>query len=298
MSTALDRLAIGTAQFGDGYGLFNSRQDTPQAEVDQIISTLRDQRCLTLDTAALYPGVEEKLGSSDLSDFAVVTKLPHLPEDGETPREWVLRSVEQSMARLNVNFLHGLMLHRPENLEGPSGPEVYEALVSCKSQGLVGRVGISVYDPEELGLFDKYPDLDLLQVPFNVLDRRFDASGAAARLAAAGIEIHVRSVFLQGLLLASRTEIPEWAERWSDIWDEWHGWLEAGSRDAYSTCLEFVCLHPWAHRVVVGIDGLQQAQELCRTFARLTENSAGQMPPISCDDLDLISPVNWKKFAK
>ena len=298
MSIALDRLAIGTAQFGDGYGLFNSRQNMPHVEVDQIISTLREHGCLTLDTAALYPGVEEKLGSYDLTGFAVVTKLPHLPEDGEAPGEWVLRSVEQSMARLNVNFLHGLMLHRPGDLEGPSGQEVYEALMSCKSLGLVGRVGISVYGPEELELFNKYPGLDLVQAPFNVLDRRLDTSGAATRLAAAGVEIHVRSVFLQGLLLAARTDIPEWAERWSGVWDQWHSWLDAESRDAYATCLEFVCLHPWAHKVVVGIDGLQQAQELCRTFALPAKNSAGQIPPVSCDDLDLISPVNWKKFTR
>ena len=298
MTTALDRLAIGTAQFGNGYGLFNDRKDIPQLEIEEILSTLREQGCLTLDTAALYPGVEEKLGSCDLTGFAVVTKLPHLPEHGEAPGEWVLRSVEQSMTRLNVNFLHGMMLHRPDDLEGASGQEVYEALMSCKSMGLVGRVGISVYGPEELELLNKYPGLDLVQAPFNVLDRRLDTSGAATRLAAAGVEIHVRSVFLQGLLLAARTEIPEWAERWSGVWDQWHSWLDAGSRDAYATCLEFVFSYPWAHRVVVGIDGLQQAQELCSTFAFLAEQGAGQMPPLGCDDLDLISPVNWKKFAK
>ena len=103
--------------------------------------------------------------------------------------------------RLNTINLYGLMLHRPEQLLGPYGEEIMSALLSLKKSGTVQKIGISVYSPDEFTeLFSEY-DFDIVQCPFNLIDRRLVNSGWLAKLKALGVEVHVRSSFLQGLLL-------------------------------------------------------------------------------------------------
>ena len=116
---------------------------------------------------------------------------------------WLEKHIKNSLKRLNVQSLHGLLLHNSKDLLSDKGKMLVDSLKKIKSNGLVNKIGVSVYAPSE---FDRIFDLikiDIVQAPLNIIDRRFETSGLLTKLYN-GIEIHIRSVFLQGLLLMPR----------------------------------------------------------------------------------------------
>jgi hypothetical protein len=163
-------------------------------------------------------------------------------------------------------------------------------LQTIKETGLVSKIGVSVYGPDELEMLVPGFGLDLVQLPLNVLDRRFLKSGWLARLAEQGIEVHARSCFLQGLLLAEARKLPDKFSRWAPLWEMWTAWLRESGQSALQACLGFSQSHPEIHRVLVGVDSEQQLQEI------VAAAQAPYIPPppgLYSDDLDLINPSRW-----
>jgi aryl-alcohol dehydrogenase-like predicted oxidoreductase len=189
-----------------------------------------------------------------------------------------------------VQRLYGLLLHRPSDLFGPQGGELLRALTALKEAGLVGKVGASVYAPDELERLRNALSLDIVQAPYSVLDRRFANSGWFERLHEAGTEIHVRSVFLQGLLLQPEDQVPSAFARWHLIWRQWREWVDNSGTDQLGAALGFVLRNSKVARVVVGAESSRQLAQIIAGARAL----ATDVPPqLAVEDLQLINPVNW-----
>src|SRR5579863_5665772 len=186
------RIALGTAQFGAAYGIANTSGQASSESARAILDAARAAGVDTLDTAALYGASEAVLGEIGVGDFRVVTKLPGLPEDCEDIGAWARAATIASFRRLNVERLGGLLLHRPADLLGPRGEALFAALLALRSEGLVARIGYSVYSPDELEALVTRFRPDLVQAPYNVFDRRLAASGWLSRLKDIGVEVHTR----------------------------------------------------------------------------------------------------------
>jgi len=288
--TTLCRLALGTVQFGLPYGVANESGQVSHIEAGAILEHAWAAGIDTLDTAIAYGQSEQRLGEIGIDNWHVVTKLPTMPDACTMVRDWVQESVRSSLHRLRISRLHGLLLHRSQQLLEPQGEELYAALLELKEQGCVEKIGVSIYDPEELDNLYPHFKLDLVQAPFNVLDRRLDASGWLARLYRAGTEVHVRSVFLQGLLLMGAMQRPKKFDRWMPLWNDWSRWLEEQEVTPLQACLGFALSQQEIGRVVVGVDNKKQLQEILAA-AELEV----PLPPdfLQSDDLDLINPSRW-----
>src|SRR5262249_17350751 len=157
-----------------------------------------------IDTAPLYGGSEESLGRALRAGdaFAIVTKTPWFGPGGVPANAEALTSAFQaSLDRLRQERVYGLLVHRASDLLGPEGDDLFEAMRRLKQLGRVAKIGVSIYDARELeGVLARHQP-DLVQLPLNVLDQRLLAGGQITRLKSAGVEIHARSAFLQGLLL-------------------------------------------------------------------------------------------------
>jgi aryl-alcohol dehydrogenase-like predicted oxidoreductase len=288
-----NRLALGTVQFGLSYGIAGQGNKVAGDEVDAILSAAWEGGLDTLDTAILYGDCEQLLGQIGVDQWQVVTKLTEVPETCTDVASWVQDSVIDSIGRLGVPRLRGLLLHRPQQLLGSHGDDFYRALVSIREQGSVEKIGISIYGPDELDALWPHYQFDLVQAPFNVLDRRLVSSGWLNRLHQAGTEVHIRSVFLQGLLLMDDVSRPEKFNRWQPLWDQWHHWLNDQGVTALQGCLAIALSQPEVDRVIVGVDGLKQLEEILAC----AETSVA-MPPeaLMSDDLDLINPSRWSAY--
>lgn len=285
------KIALGTAQFGLDYGISNESGIVNNAEVTEILAKSRSCGIDTVDTAISYGSSETVLGAVGVSGFKVVSKLPPIPRDTKDVLSWVSFVISQSLDRLGLASLYGLLLHHPEDLFGQHGRDLLEALRRLKNTGLVEKLGASIYDPRSLHELTDLMDLDLVQAPFNLLDRRILASGWLDKLHKNGVEIHCRSPFLQGLLLMPRKEIPRKFEKWAKAWDFWDKSTNGNLDIKIAHCLAFASSIEAIDRVVVGVQNCRQLERLV-----VAQNSVQPFTDLSSlitNDENLIDPSRW-----
>jgi len=152
---------------------------------------------------------------------------------------------------------------------------------------------VSVYEYSQLqSVLDNF-DIDLVQLPFNILDRRMIDSGMLGKLCRSNIEVHARSVFLQGLLLMSKKNRPDKFKRWNGLWKIWHEWLNDNQITALEVTIRYAMSIPEISKVLVGVDTTDQLEEIVIA-------SLGLLPGIPTEvytnDADLLNPSNWGKL--
>jgi D-threo-aldose 1-dehydrogenase len=200
------RIGLGTVQFGISYGVSNTVGQVTASEVSAILATAHEAGIKVLDTAASYGSAEEVLGCALRPDhhFDIVTKT--------LPLSHGLREVE-NRARRSLEYLgrkpaEAILVHAAQDLASPDGPRLWALLQRLRDEGLCKRIGISAYFADRpLELARRYRP-EIMQIPFSILDQRLKQNGELASLKELGIEVHVRSVFLQGLLLMDPNNLP------------------------------------------------------------------------------------------
>lgn len=287
------KLALGTVQFGLPYGIANQRGQVSREEAGQILALASNSGIDTLDTAIAYGDSEACLGAIGTQGFRVVTKLPALPDGVTDIATWVGDQLRTSLRRLKVDSVYGLLLHRSKNLVGAAGRLMVQSLERLKAEGLVQKIGVSIYAPQDLDAVIQACSIDLVQAPLNLIDRRLVTSGWLQRLHDQGVEVHARSAFLQGLLLLPRDAVPEKFSPWSDLFERWYAWLLENQVTASEVCLAFVKAQPLIDRVVIGVDSRAQLQELLRAVGKKPPQP---LPDLRCEDERLINPSNWNSL--
>jgi aryl-alcohol dehydrogenase-like predicted oxidoreductase len=286
----VNRLALGTVQFGLPYGIANQIGQVKRPEARTMLQLALANGIGTLDTAIAYGDSEMCLGELGTEGFNLVTKLPAVPCDCADVSAWVQQQVSASLSRLGVTAVYGLLLHRSEQLLGPNGVALYQVLQALKDNGQVQKVGVSIYSPSELVALTPHYRFDLVQAPFNLVDRRLYTTGWMQRLKDEDVEIHTRSAFLQGLLLMAQADIPGKFAPWSGLWQTWHRWLKDRDGSAVQACLTFPLSFPEIDRVIVGADSVSQ---LVQIVSAANRQSINELPDLKCDDENLINPANW-----
>ena len=284
------KLALGTVQFGKAYGVANESGQVAPEVVTAILECARKGGIDTLDTAAAYGNSEAVLGASGVAGWRIITKLPPLPPDVSDVRGWIAREIKESLDRLRVARLDGLILHRPGDLLGPAGQEYRDALDAAREACFVDAVGVSIYAPAELDALWPVFRPALVQAPLSVLDRRLIHSGWLDRLHAAGVRVHTRSSFLQGLLLMPPEKRPAYFQPWTAMLDEWQAWCREAHCSPLQAALAFCLEQAGVERVVVGVDAVPQLNEILDAAGRPVAK-----PPVSLasDDVALIEPSRW-----
>jgi aryl-alcohol dehydrogenase-like predicted oxidoreductase len=287
------KLALGTVQFGSSYGIANRQGQVTENEVAKILEYAKGSNINTLDTAIGYGDSEQCLGRVGVNNWKIITKLPEIPQGCKDINAWINNEFYESLKRLNVNCIKGLMLHKPMQLLESIGQEIWSTLQGLKQSGLVEKVGFSIYEPKEIEQIWEDFQPDIIQAPFNILDQRLKTSGWLEKLHYNGVEVHVRSIFLQGLLLMKKEDRPEKFNLWNTIWQEWDSWLEEVKISALEASLGFVNNESMLDRSVVGVDSLKQLKEIIAC----PELQIKDIPTeITTTDQNLINPVNWSKL--
>jgi aryl-alcohol dehydrogenase-like predicted oxidoreductase len=288
-----NQIALGTANFGLQYGVKNQRQLSAK-EVERILRTCRASGVTTVDTAIGYGESQRVLGEMGCRDFDCITKLPGLPAQLDDILGWVRSQVAQALLDLRQDRLYGLLLHRPSELLGPRGAELRGALRQAQKEFEIQRIGISVYQPQELLDFWKVLQYDLVQLPCNVFDQRFAADTTLAHLKANNIEVHARSVFLQGLLLMETSSRPAYFNPWTNVFASWQNLVSSSEKSPLELCLAFANEQGFVNKWVIGVDSNAQLLQI------LNAGESVEGHKTSCDwsafkdlPLELISPAQW-----
>lgn len=205
-----DRLVLGTAQLGYTYGIANRIGQPNQSVASEIIRIAWENGIQEFDTAQAYGESEEVLGKSfrqlKISGEARVITKPSHQLDHLNPNV-LENAIVASLKNIGVPHLYGIILHREEMLSlWHKG--LAEILSRFVAKGMVKKIGISVYSPEKAIEALNTEGIEMLQVPTNVLDRRFEKAGVFELAQTKKKNVYVRSVFLQGLLLMNIHAIP------------------------------------------------------------------------------------------
>jgi aryl-alcohol dehydrogenase-like predicted oxidoreductase len=181
--------------------------------------------------------------------------------------QWVRRQIDASLSRLNCSSLEALLLHHPQDLIGPHGSELYAAINSLLSEKIIERFGVSIYAPNELdGIIGKF-NIDVVQAPLNVFDRRI--IGVTDQLSALNIEVHVRSVFLQGVLIANPKDRPQRFQPWSEHFTRFDEWVHSTGMSAMACCLGFALQQPGVTKLVIGTTSKESLTEIMTSIPNI-----------------------------
>tara|TARA_B100000767_G_scaffold67777_1_gene64272 strand:+ start:16879 stop:17745 length:867 start_codon:yes stop_codon:yes gene_type:complete len=286
-------LAIGTAQFGLDYGISNFSGKVNLDEVREIIGFAQKSGINTIDTARDYGDSEESIGKCDVSSFKVVTKIGTILGHEDNISDWVELEIKSSIKKLRLQKIYGILLHRPQELLLKNGDELYKSILKLKRNRLVEKIGVSVYSINDLkNIVDRF-NIDIIQLPINIINQEILHSGFLQELKSKNIEIHARSCFLQGLLLMDYNDIPLKFKKWSNIFLDWRHWLDENNINAVQGCLSFINSIDGIDKVVVGIENVNQLKELVNYSN--TKGIKG-FPNLSSNDVNLIDPSNWNSL--
>jgi len=258
-----DRLVIGAAQLGMHYGINNVSGQPDIDSVYDIVKTAFNSGVTRFDTAQAYGISEDVLGQAfDKFNIGAKVKVysklhPKLDlGDGAAVR----LSVEDSLRKLKIDRLEGLLVHNEDGVRfwGEGLGDVLRGLVV---QGKVKLTGISFYTPQKaLDALD-IDGIDILQIPANILDHRFEQSGVFKKAQDCRKSIVVRSVFLQGLLLMDPETV---SKKLNMAKESLIAFRELASRRKFQPnelALKYV-LSKWHHAdVIVGAETVKQVAD-------------------------------------
>ncbi len=288
----MSKISLGTVQFGVDYGISSINGEVTPKEVKNILSYAHLQDIDLLDTAPAYGNSEKILGEVSIQKFKVVTKTRHFdkPEINIDDIALMKKDFFHSLKDLKQDRVYGMLVHNADDLLKPGAEKLFDQLKELKQAEKIIKIGVSVYDYSQLqSILDNF-DIDLVQLPFNILDRRMIDSGMLATLKSKGIEVHARSVFLQGLLLMSEKNRPDKFNRWHGLWKVWHEWLNDNQISALEGAVRHAISMSEISKVLVGVDNVDQLKEIVTA-------SSGVLPDIPdemfTNDVDLLNPSNW-----
>lgn len=285
------KMILGTAQFGTPYGISNRIGQVGKEDVALMLAVAQDYGFSGLDTAAAYGDSEHVLGEIPESQYYdIYTKLPKLLKSDFNLWKAIFN---QSLEKLKRPYINGLFLHDADDLCGENQENVYSFLCDLKEKKLTNKIGVSVYSVDQLNhIIDNY-DIDLVQLPLNIFDQRFVRNNFLKKLKEKDIEIHVRSVFLQGLLLMSVGDVPRFLKSAIAKLTQLDHFCHLHKMSRLSAVLQYIYEQKEVDAIVLGMTSLQELIQISDSIPQLpylTMDWRG----FSIDDESIIIPKNWK----
>lgn len=274
VSSEVNKMALGCVQLGIDYGINNTQGKPEQGLAESMLSEAVHSGVCYLDTARAYGNSEQVIGKWLQTGWKervkVITKLdPFIELKSDADRDVidlkVRQSVLQSCLNLGLSELEVLMLHRAEHLKSHNG-YILNTLSSIKSEGLIKHLGASVQSPEELNQVLDHVEISFIQLPFNILDERWkECIPKITKVKSErDLTIHVRSVFLQGLLLTK--DLSLWEKIAGIKSSEIISWLEQlcleyNCKNIRELSIKYVKSQSWIDALVLGSENVKQLKE-------------------------------------
>lgn len=286
------KLMIGTVQFGLDYGISNADGKTDSNEVFRILKLATEHGIDMLDTARSYGASEYVLGEvvekldTDISFVTKTLSFPHIIAEDIIP------DLKTSLSNLGVESVHGLLAHRSIDLTEGNGKETFEQLSLAKSMGLAKKIGVTVYSPKEtMDVINMFP-IDLVQLPCSILDQRFVRSGTIEELSRRGIEVHARSIFLQGLLFMEPEGLSSYFDEIKPCLINMHNIATSNDIPIVKLALEYIKSISGIDKIVVGVNNIGHMRDILKAYISTFECDV-DFEQFAIDDEKFVNPSKW-----
>ena len=287
MRSLQNKLIIGTVQFGLNYGINNMSGQVSIDEADKILALAKKANVCFIDTSSAYGNSEKILGTildNYPRSFNVISKYPQSDKS-------VYDMFKESLKQMKQSRLYGYLVHHFDFYK--KNPSIWDSFLRLKEQKLVQKIEFSIYHIEELEfLLNNKVKFDLVQFPYNIFDRQF--APYLSILKNLGVEIHTRSVFLQGLFFKEILSLPQKLLPLKSHLNELHKYCDAHSISIEKLALGFVTSNPLIDKVLIGVDGIKQFEKniaICNYC--ISDKDASFVSSIDVTEKNLLNPVNW-----
>ena len=285
------KLGLGTVQFGLNYGIANDDNVCDDHEINQILELAYKNNLKMLDTAPSYGNAEKRLGTNEnLNKFNVVTKIDVSLQDTYDEQS-SFGQITRSLSDLNLSSLYGCLCHTPGASSSATGLKLIDHLSSLKDLGYFKKIGVSIYDLDEVDQILTSENIDIVQLPLNIFDQRFFASGALKKLKDKNIEIHVRSAFLQGLLLMPISLIAEKKPKALHQMLKIHDLSKELNCSLIQLCVGFISNIKEVDHVIVGANNAIQLKEIIEAYG--LHLSPSDLKNLAVNDPHIFDPRTW-----
>jgi uncharacterized protein len=284
----LNKLALGTATFGLDYGINNATGKISASEISNILSYANEKGINILDTASVYGDSEKNIGINLNSlQFNIISKLP------DCKNNEVSKYFYKTLENLKQERIYGYLVHSFDSYK--KDRNIWKELIKLKAEGKVEKIGFSLYYPEDVKTFlDDGNIPDLIQVPYNVFDMRFE--NYFTQLKKLNIEIHTRSVFLQGLVFKTLDTLPEYFSKIKEKISLIKILSDKQEVSVSDLCLCFVLLNEYINKVVIGFDNIEQLKVLINASSKIDKVKSiyNELLELKEDDENIILPFKWE----
>ena len=281
------KIALGTVQWGLDYGISNTNGIPSKDELNSIFSIANKAGIDMFDTAVQYGNAEKRVGENSTSNSNIVTKIGSFSDSDRLEDQ-----LECSFKNLQRENIYGCLFHNSNELI--ENKHLWKELLAYKKAGKISKIGYSLYDPPELlTLLEAGLIPDLVQVPYSILDRKFESYFKL--LKNEGVEIHVRSIFLQGLYFKS-------LEKLDPIYTDLRQSLKAvqlirerNDLSVLELALCYVTQNKLIDYAVLGIETAQQLEQIIKASKKqLAQKTIEEIKLIQLENKAMLNPVNWK----
>lgn len=295
------QLSLGSAQFGLDYGITNKDGKVKEKNIKKIIDLACKQNVCMIDTATSYGSAEEVLGRllPKDRDFKISTKLTSQISKSFTKNDkskWE-GALLKSFKNIRKDSFDSLLIHNPQDLKKIGSEYLINWLISIRERGLVKRIGVSIYEAKDL-LNIPREILNLVQLPLSLYDQRMINNGTIKNLKNQGIDIHARSIYLQGLVLLPSNKWPNWINKKSTLKQEvLEETAKKKSCELIDLAVGFAKCQKELEAIVIGVCDEQQLNSLLKAYTKRNPwiSSKNEWSNWSSNDKELIDPRLWKR---
>ncbi len=279
------KFILGSVQWGLNYGISNSTGKPNRYEVEEIINFANKKNIYFVDTAYLYGDSEKRVGSLCSNKFKIITKIN--PSRNELS---IKKLVDRSLKRLNRKKVYGCLFHNVNFLI--DNPQLWSELLIEKGKGKIQKIGCSFYEPNELEEILSLKILpDIVQIPFSILDRKFEKH--LSELKKKKIEIHARSIFLQGLYFLDASSLSKKFIPIKEPLNNIEQLCKENSISKLHLCLAYVSSNPFVDYIVVGVQNKDQLNQIVSSKFKLSETLKKKISSIQVNDSKMLNPAKW-----
>lgn len=286
----IDKIILGTVQFGLNYGINNLKGKPDKETVFEILSFAHENGIRYLDTAELYGNAHELIGAfhkiNPSKKFQIITKFPHDIEDSLNSK------INEYLINLNVDYLYAILFHSFESYV--KYKDHLASIIKLKNRS-IKYIGVSIYTNEQMDEVIDDINIDIIQLPFNLFENLNIKGKLLQKAKTKNKIIHTRSAFLQGLFFMKK-------ENTNTIRIKLENELELineisikSSIGIGSIALNYCLIQPTIDGVLIGIDSLEQLNEnISYTNQPIPTKYLDQINSIKIENVELLNPSMWK----
>lgn len=278
------RLIIGSANFSQSYGADKTK--VSELQIKKILDLAKKNNIYKIDTAETYLK-QKKIFSKIDNKFKFIYKI--IPSNEWLSLEFSLKKLEYFLNNLNKNKIDTLLFHDTKILFKKEGIKIFDNLENLKKRKYFKKIGISIYDTNDLDYITSNYNFDIVQCPYNILDNRILMTGWFDKLKKIGIETHIRSIFLQGLLVNKNVYQKPFFKKWYKVFHQWFSLIQKNKISPIDYCLSDILKYDF-DRVIIGLNNYDNFKEILN-FKKIDNNEKFN---ININDIKLIDPRNWK----